>query len=238
MKKVLFSALAILFCLPVLFSQEEGAGSFRKQKKYFVAASYGFGTARWYSTLTNAVIYDKSGNVIRSGEIQFTAKNPTKFYNYEASFPVMKVRMGLGISFEEFYIDQLALSSTPTAAESNLIFDESFRFDKIYFTLEVPFKFDSDKLYSFSATSRLGYFNYNGIERFNFFGEEPMARSFLLNLGLLADYKVLPHVYLFVNPCVEFKYFKNNKDETPSTINHNIVSYNIVSGIRIDVSKE
>lgn len=237
MKKItLLSIATLLFSFNGFSQDDEPSFSSTRQKKYFITLGYGIGTARWYSTLNNTVMYDKNGNVIKSGEIQFTARNTTKFYCYEGTFPVMKVRMGLGISFEQFYLDQLAVNAAGN--ESNLLFDESFRFDKIYYSLEVPFKFDTDKPYSFSGMTKVGYFNYNGIERFNFFGEEPIAKSFLFNLGFLADYKVFPHTYVFLYPCAEFKYFRNNKDENPSSINHNIVSYNVVGGLRIDVSKE
>lgn len=210
-----------------------------KDKKYFVAIGYGVGNANWFSQLKNADLYDKNGLIIKQGDISFKAKNAVSLLNLETSFPILKVRLGMGISFEKFQLDKIVLSATANNPESNnLIFDESFNFDKFYAFIEIPFNAKTEKPYSFSAKANVGYYAHNGITRFNFFGEEPIASTYLLNLGFLADYKLFPHAYLYINPSYEYKYFRNNKLESPSTIKHNIFSYTIVGGIRVDVSRE
>lgn len=233
MKKI-FLALIVLFVTVVGNAQRNKADI----KKYFVSASYGVGSATWYSDIKNSILYDKNGTILKSGDLKFSAKNPCSMWNYQVSFPVRNVRLGMGISFEEFFLDKIVLKSGNVGDGTFILFDESFRFDKFYATVEVPFFPESTKDYSFSFTGNLGYYNYTGIERFNFFGEEPLARMYLANTGLLADYKIFSHAYVFINPNFEFKYFQNNRFESPSDINHKILTYSIAGGIRVDVSRE
>jgi hypothetical protein len=211
----------------------------RKYKKYFVGITYGVGTASWYSNLGNTELYDKNGSVIRSGDMRFKAKNSTDMLNLEVSAPVAKIRIGLGVSFENFYLDKLTISSnTPGADGAIIVYDESFRFEKFYLHVETPFKFDTDKPYSFGFKGHIGYFGFSGVKHFNFFGDEHEARTFFTNLGLVADYKILSHTYFYINPSCEYKYFRNSPAEAPSEIKHNIVSFSIVGGLRFDVSRE
>lgn len=234
MKKIFFFA-----CIVLLTALQSSAQRKRVDiKKYFVTASYGIGSATWYSDIKNSILYDKTGTVLKSGDLKFTAKNPCSIWNMQVSFPVGKVRLGMGISFEEFYLDRIVLKSGNAGDGTFILFDESFRFDKFYATIEVPFVPETTKDYSFSFTGNLGYYNYTGIERFNFFGEEPLAKMYLANTGLLADYKLFSHTYIFINPNFEFKYFQNNRFESPSDINHKILTYSIAGGIRVDVSKD
>jgi len=211
----------------------------RKYKKYFVGIGYGLGTASWFSNLGSTQLYNNSGGVIRSGDMRFRAQNSTRLLNMEISAPVSKVRIGLGISFEDFYLDKLTLSSnTPGADGKEIVFDDSFRFEKFYAQIEAPFKFETDKPYSFGFKGNVGYYGYSGGSHFNFFGDSQLARTFFVNLGLMGDYKLFPHAYFFINPSFEYKYFRNSQTEAPSEIIHNIISFSAVAGLRFDVSRE
>lgn len=211
----------------------------RKYKKYFVGVSYGVGTANWYSNLGSTELYDINGSVIRSGDMRFKAKNSTKALNLEVSAPVSRVRIGLGVSFENFYLDKLDIvSNTPGADGAVIVYDESFRFEKFYSQIEVPFSFTTTKPYSFGFKGNIGYFGFSGVKHFNFFGDEHQARTFFTNLGLVGDYKILTHSYFYINPSFEYKYFHNAMSEAPSEIVHNIFSFSIMAGIRFDVSRE
>lgn len=211
----------------------------RKFKKYFVGIAYGAGSANWFSNLGSTELYDNNGSVIRSGDMRFRAKNSTGILNLEVSAPVSKVRLGLGVSFENFYLDKLTvLSNTPGADGTIIIYDESFRFEKFYAQVEVPFKFDTDKSYSFGFKGHIGYFGFSGVKHFNFFGDEHEARTFFSNAGLVGDYRILAHTYFYINPSFEYKYFRNSPVEAPSEIVHNIISLSFVAGLRFDVSRE
>jgi len=210
-----------------------------KQKKYFVAVSYGVGTARWNSTIKNTQLYDKTGTIIRDGVVKFKAKNSTAVINLEALAPVGKVRLGLGISFEEFYLNKLNITTQSSPVDKNILrFDESFRFNKIYAQVEVPFKYQNQSNGSINFNGHLGYYGYSGIDRINFFGEEAIAKTFFATAGLVFDYRVYPHFYFFAYPNIEYKYFDNSHMERPSDIIHNIFTGTLMGGIRVDLSKE
>jgi hypothetical protein len=210
----------------------------RKQEKYFVSAGYGIGTSRWYSNLDNSELYDKFGSVIQSGYIRFKAKNSTQVYDLNVQFPIGKIRLGMGIDFEQYFLDKLEITASPGADAHVILFDESFRFEKFFGQVEVPFWPESKSDFSLNFNGRIGYFSYSGVERFNFFGEEALAKTWFTNVGFIADYRFYPHGYLFVHPNFEYKYFKNSPVENPSIIRHNILTGTITFGVRADVSRE
>ncbi len=235
------STVALTLLIVGAMAQATGyyQGLDRKNKKYFVGFSYGTGATRWFSNLGSSELYDSHGGIIRSGDMRFKARNTTHMLNLEVSAPVSRVRLGLGIAFENYSLDKLSITSnTPGVDGAIVIYDESFRFEKFYAQVEVPFKFDSDKSYSFGFKGHLGYFGYSGVKHYNFFGSEYDARTFFSTIGLVGDYRILAHSYFYVNPSFEYKYFKNSPVETPSEIRHNIISFNIVAGLRFDVSRE
>ncbi|MEO6884110.1 MAG: hypothetical protein ABI199_08810 [Bacteroidia bacterium] len=210
----------------------------KKHKKYFVAVGYGIGTAKWYSRFQNTNLLSTDGSVIETGNTTFQTQNPTNFYNFEVSFPVQRVRLGLGISFESFYLDKLYFTSPSTIASNYIVFDDNIRFDKFYGMIEIPFKPESNQPYSFSFIGRLGYYGYNGLAHLGFFGQNALASTYLANIAFLADYELFTQTYLYVSPCLEFKYFRNNKNEVPSIIVHDIYTAGIVFGIRVDLGKK
>jgi len=240
--KKLLTCLLLLSSGASLFAQ----GSYfqrldRKHKKAFVTLGYGGGTSRWYSHMLNADLYDKQGNIIHyasEGALDFRAKNSSNLYDLEVSAPVGKIRLGIGICFEEFHLDKLVIKSNTPTDGTYILFDESFRFDKISGVIEVPFNPESDALFSISGKLRLGYYNYYNVSRFNFFGEAALAKTFIAGLGAVGDVKLFPHTYVYLFPYFEFKYFQNNRFEDPSNIRHKILTYSIIGGIRVDVSRE
>lgn len=214
-------------------------------QKYFVSLGYGIGTARWYSTLISTAIYDKNGAVLQSGDIDFRARNSTNFYDFNVMFPIQKVRYGLGICFEKFYLDKLQLlrtvnssNGTGVSGDQILLFDESFRFDKVYAQVEVPFWPESKSLLSLSANMHAGYFSFNGVDRINFFGRDALARSMFIAISPVGDVRIVPHTYLFIQPMFEYKYFKSQALDASGIIKHNIISYSMLGGLRVDVSRE
>lgn len=208
----------------------------RKQEKYFVSGGYGIGSALWNSTFSNAELYDKNGGVMNSGELELKAKNSTVNYDFNVAFPIYKIRIGLGICFEEFLLDKLSISDSRN--NQVVIFDESFRFDKFYFLVETPFHPEKLKNYSFGMNFHIGYFGHTGVDRLNFFGEEALARTFFGTISFIADYQVFPHTYVYLKPGFEYKLFRNSILDRPSNIKHNIYTGTILAGIRIDISRE
>jgi hypothetical protein len=244
--------LVLIFCLfflaaPVLAQKSKAkrgprtGGSFgtkldRKHAKYFVSLGAGMGTSWWNSTLGNTEVYDQTGSIISSGDLRFKAKNKLDQYYLDVCFPISKLRFGIGINFEYNYIDKLkVLRST---GDQYILYSESFRFDKFYMLLEMPFNPQSESPLSLNAKMHLGWYGVSYVDHFNFFGEEALAKTYFATLGGLIDYKLYPHTYIFLFPNFEFKYFDNSKEENPADIRHKILTGTISLGIRIDVSKE
>ncbi|TAL58944.1 MAG: hypothetical protein EPN85_10360 [Bacteroidetes bacterium] len=233
-RAVALSAL-LLFSL-IGFSQ---SGYFyhatKSSEKYFVALGYGFGTARWNSVFKSTEFYDKDGAVINMGDLKFSANSPTRNYDVNVMAPIGRIRFGLGIDFEFHYLAQLKIYTKE--GEDYLLFDEGLRFDKIYLQAEVPFAYDTDKKYSFSWNTKLGWFGYTNVKRFNFLGEKPFPTSLLASSGIVADYEVYPRVYAYVLPNLEYKFYDNSGLEAPVDIRHSVFSASILCGIRVDLGR-
>ena len=238
MKKI-STLLCFFFAAIIAVASPYGFGDHgtldKKHKKYFVALGYGIGQAKWFSRFQNTDLLSTDGSVIETGNTTFQTQNAIKMLNLEVSFPVDRVRLGMGISFENFYLDKLYFTSPSTIASNYIIFDDNIRFDKFYGMIEIPFNPETNKEYSFSMLGRLGYYGYNGLAHLGFFGQSALASTYLANVGFLADYELFTQTYVYVSPCLEFKYFRNNKNEEPSIIVHDIYSASIVFGIRVDL---
>ncbi|MBC7863021.1 MAG: hypothetical protein IAF38_08600 [Bacteroidia bacterium] len=200
--------------------------------KYFVAMAYGIGNANWFSKLEQSALYDTSGAEMFSGKVNFKARNTTKCVNVDVSAPVMNVRLGMGLCFEEFYIEKLKINST------QYYFEEKFRFEKMYAQIEIPIQRLSNDYFTFNLKSQAGYFGYSYVNHINFLGMDNKASVLFMNTGFIADYKLYPHTYAYIHPTFEYKYFRNAASEAPARIVHNIFSYGVMFGIRIDVSRE
>ena len=200
--------------------------------KYFVSVAYGTGNASWISKLSRSSLYDTSGSELFTGNVHFDAKNTLSNLTVDVAAQVMQIRLGMGICFEEFYLEKIKINSI------NYAFSDKFTFSKLFAHAEIPLKKISGELFSFSIKSAGGFYSYYNVNHYNFFGVDAGGTTLFLNSGILADYKLFPHSYLFIQPVIEYKYFKNSKNESPSKIRHNIWSYFVMMGLRIDVSKE
>lgn len=207
----------------------------RKADKYFFSVAYGEGTARWNSVFKNADFYDKDGAVINSGDFKFSATNPTKHLDANVSAPFKKIRLGLGISFEEHYMNQLRFYNKK--GDEILLFDETMRFDKLYFHSEVPFHYATKNKYSFNWNFRLGWYGYTNVRRVNFLGDKPFPVSFLVASGVTMDYEIYPKVFIFIFPNLEYKYYSNSGTEAPVEIRHNVFTANVLAGVRVNFAQ-
>jgi len=247
MKKIILALLILVFTIPAIAqkkpkpggSKTQGSFFFRKQRKYdkyFMGLSFGMANASWKSDLGAAELRDKNGILINSGDLTFSAKNASNSLALDASVPVAKVRIGIGIWFEYYFIEKLTIEAP--AGNYDILFDESFRFEKFYLSCEVPFKYENDAIWSVNVKGQFGYFGFSYVDHFSFFGDEALARTFWTGLGILGDIRLYPHTYFFLYPNVEFKYYHNNRFEAPTEISHKVFSYACMAGIRVDVSHE
>jgi hypothetical protein len=213
----------------------------KKDKKYFVAMSYGVGSARWFSHFDDAPLYNVDGSILRTGDLKMQATNPMFSYNFSVCAPVGSVRLGMGVTFEKFSMDKLSIISEDSAAvnipNSYVLFTENFWFNEIYGLIQAPFNFCKGKPYELDFVGNIGFYGYDGVKHLNFFGDDQIAKTYLANAGFLFDYEVVDHTNVFIYPEIEYKYFHNNLNESPSTIVHNIFTFILQFGIRADVSK-
>jgi hypothetical protein len=207
----------------------------QNKEKYFLSVGYGWGQAHWFSELSQTSIYDKRGGTIQSGDFKFRAKNTTSFYDLNVLAPVGNFRLGLGMNFERFYLTRLELQQSVTNSKV-LIYDESFRFDKIFAQVEVPFWPEARSKFSLSANFRVGFFSFNNVDRINLFGDDALASSTFFTLSPVADVQLYPGFFLFVQPFAEYKYFKNPAVDPGGTVIHKIFTYSAMIGLRIDPS--
>lgn len=204
-------------------------------EKYFIALGYGMGTAKWNSVFKSTEFYDKDGRVINTGDFSFKATSPTRHIDVNVSAPIKKVRMGLGISFEDHYLSSLEVYTG--GGEKFLLFDEGLRFDKLFFQTEVPFKYETKKAFSFNLNFRGGWFGYTNVKRFNFIGDRPFPLSFLVATGITADYELYKNCYVFLFPNFEYKLYDNSRTESPVQIRHNVFTADLIAGLRINLTK-
>lgn len=201
--------------------------------------AYGMGNAHWFSELQQTSIYDAQGSAIHSGDIKFRAKNSSTFYDLGILFPAGNLRFGLGMNFEKFFLTQIELQNSvqQSGGGTGIIFDESFRFDKIYAQFEVPFWPEARSKYSLSANMNVGFFSFNNVDRINLFGSDALANSTFINVSPVADITVFPGFSIFLRPVCEFKYFKNQAvDAVGGVVRHNILTYSLMIGLRYDPS--
>lgn len=239
MKKIYFS----LVLLAGIYGGQV-AGQFRmnwystpkkNNEKYFLSLGYGFGQAYWFSELSRTSIYDKQGSTIESGDFKFRANNTTTFYDLNVLFPVQNFRLGLGMNFEKFFLTRLELKNSITTNKV-IIYDESFRFDKIFAQFEFPFWPDARSKFSLSANGRIGFFSFNNVDRINLFGSDALASSMFFTVSPVADVQVYPGIFIFIQPFAEYKYFRNPSVDEGGLVIHNIFTYSGMIGIRIDPS--
>ncbi len=237
------NAYRLLLCSFLIFSGTASAQKWysvpkKNNEKYFVHLAYGLGSAQWYSELKQTSIYDTQGGTIQTGDIKFRAKNSSSFYDLGVLFPTGNYRFGLGMCFEKFFLTQITLQNSVQQSNggTGIIFDESFRFDKIYMQFEVPFWPEARSKYSLNANMNLGFFSFNNVDRINLFGSDALASSTFINISPIADVTIFPGVSLFLRPACEFKNFKNQAVDSYGQVNHRIVTYSIMIGLRYDPS--
>jgi hypothetical protein len=200
--------------------------------KYFIAFYGGVGSASWNSSVTQSALYDTSGTRIVSGDFDFSMKNSIKNLGFDVSAQFNKVRLGMGICFEEFFLEKIKVNDV------NYLFFDKFNFQKLFFQAELPLKNFEKQLISLNLKSQLGYYSYSHLNHINFFGGDNPSSVMMLNTGLLLDYKLFDHSYIYLHPLVEFKHFKNSRREAPSRIQHSIFSACLQFGMRFDLSRE
>jgi hypothetical protein len=132
-------------------------------------------------------------------------------------------------------MDKLIIQSQNNAI---VLMDEKFIFDKMYVQIELPFFPNSKSPLSINGNVHLGYFGYHGAKRLNYWGGDHLPKSYFATFGITVDYKLYPHTYVFFMPSYEYKYFRSSLNDYPSSVAHNINTFCLSGGLRVDLSKE
>ncbi len=217
-----------------LLAQRKASQPTKHSEKYFISGSYGQGRAHWVSEISNADLYNPDGTLIKNtGDLNFKIQNRSELYHFNVYAPYGPVRLGLGLGFESFFLDKLVINTN--GVKSYLPFMENFRFDKIGFLTEYPLPVFKESKVSLNANTAFGYYGFSRVKSFNFFGGPYLGNTFFINLGTLLDFEIIPHYYIFLQVQGEFKRFRNNSNENPTTIIHKIYSANVQAGLRINL---
>jgi hypothetical protein len=231
MKKI---HLLFLFVLLGFAATAQPAGVKKNRDKQLVYFGHSWGSARWFSTLSQTSLYDRQGVVIETGSFGFKAASPFTAWDGGILFPFGKVRAGLGLSFEKHILSSIQINNS----SAPLIFDESFRFDVLYAQVEVPLFPEARSSVSASVNLRGGYFNFSGVQRVNLFGNDNASSNWFVSLAPEADYALWGNFFLYVQPHAGVKFFKSPAIDPGGTVKHTIVTYAINVGLRFDPSQE
>jgi hypothetical protein len=228
--------ITIVFSSFAAFSQYEYRYSDVGNTRYMVSGGLGTGTSYWRSNIEHTELYNKNGTPIKIGNFKYKSKTALATYDLNVVFPVDKIMLGLGINFEHNIMDKIEIRS-PQKDAGTLIYDQKFRLEKIYGIVEVPLQKKLFRNFIVNFQARIGYFGYSGVDREYFFGYMQLPAAYLIGVGAVANYKIVPHTFVFINPSMEYKYFRNNANEWPLKIRYNIFSFIGTAGIRIDISR-
>ena len=215
-----------------VYSQAIYSNSGTEARNYYISGGYGFGTSFWSSKLYKTQLYDQYGAIIKSGDLKFKSKTSTRCYDINVTVPVSNIHLGLGLNFEENSMDKIDIQNSAGI----IVYDQKFRLDKFYALIEFPLQQKLKIDFKAAIQARFGYYGYSGVDRENFFGEEAMANTYFVGIGAIANFKIMQHVYFYLYPNFEYKYFNNNAKENPANITHNIATFNSIGGLRINVS--
>lgn len=228
--------LALFLCAShAAFSQYVYHYSANATRGCFITAGYGYGTSSWNSKLKSTNLYDTDGAIIKSGDIKFKTKTATQGYDINVLAPFSKIMFGFGFNFEDNAMDKIKILN-PSADAGVIAFDQNFRFDKLYFLAEAPFNDELKSNFSIAVQARLGYYNYTGVDRENFFGEEGWSNTIFAGAGLVASYKLFPHVFVYLHPNFQYNNFNYKGKSNSTEIKHSIFSFSAIAGIRIDAA--
>ncbi len=228
MKKIILIACILISTVAHSQYYSEQANS-----KHFVGFGYSLANTHWYSHTEDFQLFDPTGRTLIDGAGSFDTRVQSQMLQLEVLAPVGEVRMGVGIAFEECQLYKINVESD--IINTVVPFTEMFRFNKLFYQLEVPFSKLNSHFFSLAINNRVGYYGFTAVKSLSLFGERRMGKSFFGSTAARMDFKVGAMTYLFVMPMMEYKYFKNTQEESPNFIIHNMFSYSAVIGLRFHV---
>lgn len=197
---ILLAALAMTFSTA---AQE-------KPERIIIGAGLGVGVTSWQTDVTSpSNSYDGGGVNIP--------------FQLEAMYCTKWIRVGIGIAFEQLFID--SLKSTATTEPGLKFKNQKVGFSKLFLQLE-SYPIQKNKL-------NLGLMLNAGIYRLDDqFSQNVVSNQILFSTGLIGEYKLTNLVRLYVNPLYEYKYYDLSKLTGLQDIQHKLGSGTLIIGIR------
>jgi len=198
--------------------------------KHFFGVGYSFAKTNWYSRTENFDLFNKAGQTLMEGDGTIRAKSNSQMVQMEVLAPVGKVRLGMGIGFEQYELYVLTLKNDHI--DMRVPFTELFRFDKCFGQMEIPLKIPSSEEVHMSINMKAGYYGFTRVSSLSLFGKKRSGKTIFGGIGFLTDLKLGRFTYLYLMPFLEYKYFKNSRQESPNHIYHNLISLSAQVGLR------
>jgi hypothetical protein len=200
--KLFMILISFLFCTSFASGQE-------KEQNIILGVGSGGGITHWQLQTSGSNFYDSGGPSV---PIQLET-----FYSYQW------LRVGMGISFEQLYIDSLNSSQTN---RSVLTFrNRQIGFSKIFLQLE-GYPIQNSK-FNFGLMANIGIYHLD-----DQFSQEAVIKQMLFSAGIIGEYIVNSNIRLYMNPMFQFKYFEFSTVGIPLDAQNKIGSGLLILGFR------
>ena len=223
----------LLLILPLSFFISPSFGQYvnSRNSKHFAGISYGVARTSWKSKASEYRFFDHQGNLLFEGDATLKASTASQMLQMEVLAPIQKFRLGMGITFEEYQLYVLEMTSSTT--NGRVGFTELFRFNKVFAQFEYPTDWVDHENVTLDLNARVGFYGFTGVRNLSIFGERRQGKTVYGSLSAIGSLRLGQLTYLCLRPVLEYKYFRNTIQESPRVISHNMFSYGLLVGVRV-----
>ena len=224
-------AISFLFCLPLKAQWADAEDYFSKDRKdrYFITLGYGQGRTNWYSRTEGFSLYDRSGQMVLSGDHRLSAVTDHRTYQIGVTGPVGKFRLGMGIEFDEFSLYRIHVKDPAVQDPVSMV--DRFRFDKIHLTAEYPTLWLRSGRMHIDLFMKAGYYAFSKVNSLNLFAQGS-GKTFFGSLGGIYALRVYKDAHFYVRPTFGYRHFDNSDEPGEGAIYHELFSYGVMAGLR------
>lgn len=231
MKTFLSIAVALFLSIPLEAQWADAEDYFSKDhtKRNFITIGYGEGRTQWYSRTEGYKLYDQRGKKVLSGDHNLTAATDYQSYQIGVAAPVGRLRLGMGIEFDEFSIYQIHVEDPSVVEPVSMI--DNFRFDKVHLTLEYPTLWIPNSSIHLDLFLKGGYYAFSKINSFNLFGKGS-GKTFFASIGPILAVQAYKRAHVYFRPRLGYRHFNNSDQDSMGAIYHDLFSYGAMVGLR------
>lgn len=231
LKALLCLSISLLFgqIAQAQWADAEDYFSKERQDRHFLTLGYGEGRTQWYSKTEGYALYDRMGKKVLSGDHRLSAVTDHQTYQIGVTAPVGKIRVGMGIEFDEFSIYQIHVKDPAIVDPVSMI--DRFRFDKIHLTAEYPTLWIRSERMHFDLFMKGGYYAFSKVSSFSLFNHGA-GKTFYGSMGGILAYQVYKKAHLYLRPSFVYRHFDNSDRTDRGSIYHDLFSYGVIGGLR------